>query len=148
MSLVPKVSILIPTYNYAHCLDEAMESVLSQTFSDYEVIVIDDGSTDNTDEVMQKYASDPRVAYYKNPVNLGLVGNWNKCLSYATGKYIKFLCADDKFRSDLLEKFVAVMEECVRSPWQKNPYQIFERSRRLVYPIHPEHPHYCRIREL
>lgn len=107
----PKVSVLIPTYNYAYCLDETIESVLAQSFADFEIIVIDDCSKDDTDKVMEKYAADKRISYYKNPVNLGLVGNWNKCLSYAKGEYIKFLCADDKFRSDLLEKFVHVMEE-------------------------------------
>jgi glycosyltransferase involved in cell wall biosynthesis len=111
MDKVPKVSVLIPTYNYAHILDETIQSVLNQTFADFELIIIDDCSKDNTDEVVQKYLSDPRISYYNNPVNLGLVGNWNKCLSLAKGDYIKFLCADDKFRSDLLEKFVAVMEE-------------------------------------
>lgn len=111
MEKTPKVSVLIPTYNYAFCLDETMQSVLNQTFQDFEIVIIDDGSKDNTDEVMEKYLSDPRISYHKNPVNLGLVANWNKCLSYARGEYIKFLCADDKFRSDLLEKFVAAMEE-------------------------------------
>jgi len=107
----PKVSVLIPTYNYAYCLGETIQSVLSQSFTDFELIVIDDCSKDNTDEIMEKYIGDQRISYYKNPVNLGLVGNWNKCLSYAKGDYIKFLCADDKFRSDLLEKFVHVMEQ-------------------------------------
>lgn len=111
MEKVPKVSVLIPTYNYAYCLDETVQSVLNQKFQDFELIIIDDCSKDNTDEVMEKYLSDPRISYHKNQVNLGLVGNWNKCLSYAKGEYIKFLCADDKFRSDLLEKFVQVMEQ-------------------------------------
>ena len=111
MERAPKVSVLIPTYNYAYCLDEAVQSVLDQQFQDFELIIIDDCSKDNTDEVVEKYLSDPRIIYYKNPVNLGLVGNWNKCLSYAKGEYIKFLCADDKFRSDLLAKFVSVMEQ-------------------------------------
>jgi glycosyltransferase involved in cell wall biosynthesis len=111
MESIPKVSVLIPTYNYAYCLDEAVGSVLSQQFSDFELIIIDDCSKDNTDEVVSKYLSDPRVSYYKNAVNLGLVGNWNKCLSYAKGEYIKLLCADDKFRHDLLQKFVEVMDK-------------------------------------
>lgn len=106
----PKVSVLIPTYNYAYCIDEAVQSVLDQSFGDFELIVIDDCSKDNTDEVMLKYRTDPRITYLANDKNLGLVGNWNKCLSMAKGKYIKLLCADDKFRSDLLEKMVAVME--------------------------------------
>ncbi|RYY30108.1 MAG: glycosyltransferase family 2 protein [Chitinophagaceae bacterium] len=110
MEKVPVVSVLIPTYNYAHCLDEAITSVLTQTFTSFELIIIDDCSKDNTDEVVKKYLQDPRVRYFKNERNLGLVGNWNKCVSMAGGKYIKLLCADDKFRNDLLMKMVDAME--------------------------------------
>ena len=110
MKKAPIVSILIPTYNYARYLDEAIQSVLNQTFTDFELIIIDDQSKDNTDEVVAKYLKDPRIAYYKNPVNLGLVGNFNRSLDYANGQYIKFLLADDKLHPTLLEKFVAVME--------------------------------------
>ncbi|MHA4842641.1 glycosyltransferase family 2 protein [Flavitalea antarctica] len=111
MKHIPKVSVLIPTYNYGYCLDVAVQSVMDQGMSDFELIVIDDHSSDNTDEVMEKYLSDPRITYVRNEQNLGLVGNWNKCLSYAKGEYIKFLCADDYFRSDLLCKMVNVMEQ-------------------------------------
>jgi glycosyltransferase involved in cell wall biosynthesis len=110
MNNFPKVSVLIPTYNSAIYLIEAIESVLNQTFSDFELIIVDNCSTDNTDEVVSKYLSDPRIIYKKNETNLGVVGNFNLCLSYASGQYIKFLCADDKFFPHLLEKFVAVMD--------------------------------------
>ena len=147
MEKTPKVSVLIPTYNYAYCLDEAVQSVLDQEFQDFELIIIDDCSRDNTDEVVEKYLSDPRVSYYKNPVNLGLVGNWNKCLSYAKGEYIKFLCADDKFRPDLLEKFVLVMEQypnvslvvCNKSMFGKSfvtvelPLQYLHPGKEIIY---------------
>ena len=93
---MPKVSVLIPTYNYARYIGEAIESVLNQTFTDFELIIIDDQSKDNTDEVVAKYLHDPRVSYHKNPVNLGLVGNFNRALELANGEYIKFLLADDK----------------------------------------------------
>ena len=110
MPTTPTVSILIPTYNYARYLDEAIQSVLNQTFQNFEMIIVDDQSTDNTDQVVQKYLSDPRISYIKNPKNLGLVGNFNQCLEYAKGEYIKFLMADDKLDHTLLEKFVAVMD--------------------------------------
>lgn len=110
MTHTPKVSVLIPTYNYAHFLDETIGSVLNQTFTDFELIIVDNQSTDNTDEVVAKYLSDKRISYYKNEKNLGLTGNWNKCLEYATGEYLKFLCADDKFHPQMLEKFTAVMD--------------------------------------
>lgn len=107
----PKVSVLIPSYNSAHFLHETIESVLNQTYTDFELIIVDDQSKDNTDEVIQKYISDPRVHYYKNEKNLGLVGNWNCCLTYAKGEYIKFLMCDDKFHTQLLEKYVPIMEQ-------------------------------------
>lgn len=111
MQKIPKVSVIIPSYNSALFLDEAITSVLNQTFADLELIIHDDCSTDNTDEVVKKYLSDPRVSYYKNATNLGLAGNWNKALAYAKGEYIKFLMSDDKFHLQLLEKFVPIMDE-------------------------------------
>lgn len=111
MTPTPKVSVLIPTYNYAHFLDETIQSVLNQTFTDFELIVVDNCSTDKSIEVVTKYLGDPRVKLFQNEKNLGLLGNWNKCLEYASGTYIKYLCADDKFEPELLEKFVQVMDE-------------------------------------
>lgn len=111
MSQTPKVSVLIPTYNYGQFLDEAIQSVLAQTFTDYELVIVDNCSTDNTSAVVERYLSDPRITYIRNERNLGLVGNWNKCLDLAKGDYIKMLCADDKFHPQILEKFVAVMEQ-------------------------------------
>lgn len=108
---IPKVSVLIPTYNYARFLDEAIQSVLNQTFDDFELLIVDNCSTDNTEEVITKYLPDKRITYYVNDKNIGLVGNWNKCLQLAKGEYIKFLCADDKFHPHLLQKFVTVMAE-------------------------------------
>ena len=105
----PKVSVLMPTLNYARFLPEAIESVLNQTLRDFELIIVDNGSTDETDEVVQRYLSDKRVHYYKN-FEKGMAGNWNKCIEYSKGTYLKFLCADDKFHPQLLEKFVAIMD--------------------------------------
>ena len=107
----PKVSILIPTYNYAHFIGEAIESALNQTYTDFELIIIDDQSRDNTDEVVEKYLSDTRVKYIKNKKNLGLAANFNEALKYANGEYIKYLLADDVFHPALLEKMVPVMDK-------------------------------------
>lgn len=105
-----KVSVVIPTYNYGRFLDEAIQSVLDQTYNAFELIIVDNHSSDNTDEVVKKYLPDPRVRYHKNESNIGLVNNWNKCLSYATGEYIKFLNADDKFHPEIIEKFVTILD--------------------------------------
>ncbi|RYE58648.1 MAG: glycosyltransferase family 2 protein [Sphingobacteriales bacterium] len=109
--MTPKVSILIPTYNYAHYIGEAIESALNQTYTNFELIIVDDQSKDNTDEVVSRYLKDTRVKYYKNKVNLGLAANFNEALKYANGEYIKYLLADDLFHPTLLEKMVPVMDQ-------------------------------------
>jgi glycosyltransferase involved in cell wall biosynthesis len=111
MTKEPKVSVLIPTYNAGAFLDESITSVLNQTYTNYELVIVDNCSTDNSEEIISKYLSDQRIRYYKNESNIGVVGNFNKCFSYAKGEYLKILCADDKFHPELLEKFVNVMEK-------------------------------------
>lgn len=105
-----KISVLLPTYNYAHYLDQTIPSVLNQTFKEFELIIVDNHSTDNTTEVVKKYLNDPRVCYYRNEKNLGLVGNWNRCLQYPSTEYIKFICADDMIHPEMLAKFYEIME--------------------------------------
>src|SRR5512137_1413473 len=108
----PKVSVCMPTYNYGRYLAEAVESVISQTFKDFELLVIDDCSCDDTDEVMQSYAArDKRIRYIRNKRNLGMVENWNYCLREARGEYIKFLFGDDFFTSrNILEQMASVLD--------------------------------------
>jgi glycosyltransferase involved in cell wall biosynthesis len=106
----PLVSVLIPTYNKADFIKEAIESVLAQTYENFELIIVDDCSSDNTADIVKEFLDDNRVKFFQNERNLGIGGNWNKTLSYAKGKYIKYLMADDKFEPYLLEKYVKIME--------------------------------------
>lgn len=107
----PKVSVLIPAYNYAHYLSEAIDSVLGQTYKNFELIVVDNCSTDNTEEIVNNYAKhDTRIKFVRNQENIGMYRNYNQALLLATGDYIKFLNADDKFEPTLLEKFVDILE--------------------------------------
>jgi glycosyltransferase involved in cell wall biosynthesis len=108
----PKISVLIPTYNYGRFLAEAIESVLAQDFQDFELLIVDDGSTDHTAEVVRPFCSrDPRVHFAVNSANLGMVNNWNHCLNQARGEYIKFLFGDDKlFHRQALSKLLALMQ--------------------------------------
>lgn len=107
----PKVSVLIPTYNYGHFLSEAINSVLIQTYQDFELIIVDNCSTDNTEEIVNNYAkNDARIKFMRNPENIGMYRNYNQALLLAQGEYIKFLNADDKFEPTLLEKFVRVLD--------------------------------------
>ena len=105
---MPTVSIIIPTYNRASMLREAIQSVLDQTYSDFEVIVVDDGSTDETQEVVKAF-SDSRIRYIFQE-NGGRSKARNRALSLAQGRYIAFLDSDDLFLAGKLEKQVAALD--------------------------------------
>jgi glycosyltransferase involved in cell wall biosynthesis len=121
-----KLSILIPTYNYARYLPQAIESVLRQDFQDFELIVSDDGSSDGSAEILAAYATrDSRVRVHIQRPNLGMVANWNWCLSQARGKYIKYLFGDDCLaHPSALTRLVALLE--------KNPSASLAGSSRLI----------------
>ncbi len=104
----PKVSVFIPTYNYGHFLGEAMQSVLDQTFQDWELIIVDDGSTDNTAEVVASF-KDPRIRYVYQQ-NRGNPAARNTALKLARGEYIACLDADDVWFPEKLEKQVAQLD--------------------------------------
>jgi glycosyltransferase involved in cell wall biosynthesis len=105
MKREPQLSILIPTYNFGRFLGEAVESVLSQDFGDYELTVIDNASTDETREVMQRF-NDPRIEYIVNPRNMGPFHTYAFFHQMARGKYLRFLCADDVLIPGVLQEQV------------------------------------------
>lgn len=108
---MPKVSILIPVYNTDEFVGQAIESVLGQTFYDLELVIVDDASTDDTYSVCENYAStDTRVKLYRNPVNLGMMKNWNRGLSLCTGEYWGKLDADDWWDERMVERCVVVLD--------------------------------------
>lgn len=90
----PLVSVIMPTYRRAHLLPRSIDSILSQTFTDFEFIIINDGSDDNTDQVINSY-KDKRIRYYKNPQNKGISYSRNKGFNLARGKYIMIMDDDD-----------------------------------------------------
>ena len=108
----PKVSVCIDVYNYADFLARAIESVLDQTFPDFELIVVDDRSTDDSYEVALSYAKrDNRMRVERNAANLGMVKNRNACLRLAQGEYVKFVHADDyMYSSETVSKMAACIE--------------------------------------
>lgn len=96
----PKISVCIPSYNCAPFLAEALDSVLAQTYADFELLIIDDCSTDASCDVIAGYAAqDSRIVFLRNETNLGMVANWNRCIELARGEYIHYLFADDTFAS-------------------------------------------------
>ncbi len=96
------MSVTIPTFNYGHYIGKTIQSVLDQTFKDFEILILDNASTDDTKETV-KGMEDGRIRYYKNEYNIGFVNNLNRCIQLANGKYISILHADDVYLPQMLE---------------------------------------------
>lgn len=108
----PLVSVLMTAFNREDYIAEAIESVLLSTFTDFELIIVDDCSTDETVNIARKYeAKDTRVRLYINESNLGDYPNRNKAASYASGKYLKYVDSDDIISSNGLEVMLSAMEQ-------------------------------------
>ncbi len=109
---MPLVSICIPTYNSAAFIADAIESVLKQTLSDFEIIITDNCSTDATVEICNKYKEkDARVFLYSNQKNIGAFPNFNQGVSLANGQYLKFLMSDDLLEPNYLERTIAIFDQ-------------------------------------
>ena len=101
----PKVSIIMPVYNTASFLKEAIESILSQTYSNFEFIIINDGSTDSSKSIIESF-NDPRIKVINNEHNIGIIATRNKGLTYAQGEYIACMDSDDISLPTRIEKQV------------------------------------------
>ena len=104
------VSIIMPSFNTGQFIADAIESVINQSYNNWELIIIDDCSRDNTDDVVEYYLRDTRIQYYKNPANMGAAYSRNRALQIAKGKWIAFLDSDDIWHSDKLKKQITFME--------------------------------------
>jgi glycosyltransferase involved in cell wall biosynthesis len=108
----PKVSVCLPCYNRQDYISESIESVLAQSFSNFELIITDNCSTDGTAEIIKRYASkDNRIRCYVNDHNLGVLGNLNRGILLSRGEYIKPIFSDDLLAPRCLEVFVDVMDK-------------------------------------
>ncbi len=109
---MPKVSICIPTYNQTIHLKRTLDSILIQTYQDYEIIITDDSPGLIVKEFVEKYDFKGRLFYFKNDVTLGSPQNWNECIKKASGEYIKIVHHDDWFTTgDSLAQFVALLSD-------------------------------------
>ena len=125
------VSIIMPSYNTGQYIEETIQSVLKQTYTNWELIIVDDCSTDNTDEVVKPFLSNEKIRYIKNEKNSGAAISRNRALRESKGKWIAFLDSDDLWEQQKLEKQIEFMEN-------KNYYfsytdycEIDERSKSL-----------------
>lgn len=105
------VSIIMPSYNTAQYIEKTIKSVLDQTYTNWELIIVDDCSTDNTDEVVKNYLTDKRIKYLKNEQNSGAAVSRNRALREAKGQWIAFLDSDDLWMPEKLEKQIRFMKE-------------------------------------
>jgi len=124
------VSIIMPSYNTAKFIGETINSVLSQTYNNWELIIVDDCSNDNTDEVVASF-DDKRIKYIKNEKNSGAAVSRNRALREAKGKWIAFLDSDDLWLPEKLEKQIAFMESNVYSFSYTKYSEIDEESKLL-----------------
>src|SRR4051812_19900693 len=108
----PRVSIGLAVYNGDAFLEEAIESILAQTFRDFELIISDNASTDRTDEICKRYAAaDPRIRYSRHPTNIGGVNNENHTFTLARGEYFRLAAHDDVCAPTLIEKCVKALDD-------------------------------------
>ncbi|MBF2019667.1 MAG: glycosyltransferase [Hydrococcus sp. C42_A2020_068] len=108
----PTLSIGLPVYNGARFIAEALDSILAQTFEDFELIISDNASTDATEEICLDYAAkDSRIRYYRSEKNLGAAWNFNRVFELSSSKYFKWAAHDDVLAPDFLLKRVEILEQ-------------------------------------
>ena len=108
--MTPRLSVCIPAYNNSPYIKDTIEAVLKQDVEDFELVIVDDCSKDDTVNIIESI-NDPRIRLIRNEKNLGMTGNWNKCISSAEGEYIKLICADDILYEGSLRKELQALKD-------------------------------------
>ena len=132
----PKISVIMPAYNSEQYIAEAIESILNQTFSDFEFIIINDGSTDKTADIVRSY-DDSRIRFIDNSVNQGISTTANLGLELANGEYIARMDSDDISHSNRFEKQVTYMDAHPECGVLSASYHMFGDADRIT--VHPEY---------
>ena len=131
---MPNVSICIPSYNCGAFIGKAIQSVLDQTYQDFEIIVIDDCSTDNSEEVVKSF-KDPRIKFFKNEKNLGMVPNTNKALKLASGEFVGVLHPDDYYAPKMIETTLKAFSENPEVGFIYSSYVVVDKDDKIVTKI-------------
>lgn len=121
--MTPRVSVVVPAYNNAEYLAETIDSILAQTFTDFELVIADHSSTDGTLAVAQKF-DDPRIRLLTTPAGGGAQANWNRVTEEATGELIKLVCGDDTIAPTALDTQVRAFDD--------NPSAVLVASQRTL----------------
>lgn len=106
---MPRLSISVPTYNRVDLLAETLPTLLNQTYSDFELVIVDNASTDGTEEFVRS-VHDPRIRYVRNPSNVGLILNQNRCIEEATGEIIAIYHDHDLYDLDIVRQSMEIMD--------------------------------------
>jgi len=128
---LPKVSICIPSYNCGAFIGKTIQSVLNQTYQDFEIIVVDDCSTDNSEEVIKSF-KDPRIRFSKNEKNLGMVPNTNKALKLAKGEFVGILHSDDCYAPKMIETALKAFSENSEVGFIYSSYVVVDENDKTV----------------
>jgi len=134
------ISICVPTYNGGKYIEACLQSIYEQTYTDFEVIICDDCSNDDTLEIVNAFkGKDSRIKLFINENNLGLVGNWNRCIELASGEWIKFVFQDDLISNTCLEEMLAATNKDTQMVVCERDY-FFEKNtglkiRRMYYDV-------------
>jgi GT2 family glycosyltransferase len=135
----PTVSVCIPTRNQAHYLGRAFESVLAQTYEDFEIVVCDDASTDRTPEVIASFA-DRRVRTLRHARQVGIAANRNTCVDAARGRYVAWLDSDDEWLPQMLERQVATLDARPEVGFVHGSFELIDEDGRRLPDWAPAHP--------
>ena len=112
MNAVPRLTVGLPVYKGERYIAESIESLLGQSYTNFELIISDNASTDDTPGICERYAKqDRRIRYYRQPKNVGLAPNHNFCAEQARGELFKWAAGDDLYHRDLLLRCVEVLDE-------------------------------------
>jgi glycosyltransferase involved in cell wall biosynthesis len=141
----PKVSLGIPVYNGENYLLACLESLLDQTFTDFELIIVDNASTDRTAEICHDFASqDDRIRYHRNPTNIGPIRNFHRAFQLATGTYFKWCAHDDLCAPEFLERCVEVLDSDPTVSLCYSKMQVIDAQGKITetyhYPLPLDHP--------
>ncbi len=136
---MPKISICIPAYNQIKYLQKTINSVLEQTFTDYEIIITDDSRGSIVKDFVEKYRLPEIIRYYQNKEQLGTPENWNEAIRYASGEYIKLLHHDDWLNGkDSLAKYVAMLDNNPEADFAFSATQALGHGKEWKHILSPE----------
>jgi glycosyltransferase involved in cell wall biosynthesis len=148
--MMPLVTICLPVFNKQEYLHETIQSMKSQTYQNIQIVAVDNCSTDDSYRILKSYESASFIVK-KNSSNLGMKKNWNKCLEFADGRYIKLMPADDVLMPDCIAKQVDILESVDVDLVSSNRYIISDAGQvllKLKYPLHGYIPPEIALRRL